>query len=152
MLTVGTAQELRDAGIEWTPTALDMFVVPLPDLEEQIFVVSDMTILSEQLHGHPALTFHGTVEWALDHVWTGEALWLPREDQLRQMVETQLAAFPDWRLTMDANGEGYHCQMQYNGQVEMFEGRDVSECLAAALLRLLHDAANVAALVTSASA
>ena len=87
-----------------------------------------------------------------DDVWTGEALWLPREDQLRQMVETQLAAFPDWRLTMDANGEGYHCQMQYNGQVEMFEGRDVSECLAAALLRLLHDAANVAALVTSASA
>ncbi len=152
MLTVGTAQELRDAGIEWTPTALDMFVVPLPDLEEQIFVVSDMTILSEQLHGHPALTFHGTVEWALDHVWTGEALWLPREDQLRQMVETRLAAFPDWRLTLDASADGYSCQLQYDGHVETFAGRDVSECLAAALLRLLHDAANVAALVTSPSA
>ena len=92
MLTIGTAQELRDAGLEWTPATLDFFFIPLPDLENQIFVISDMTILSEQLQGQPALTFHGTVEWALDHVWTGEALWVPREDQLRELLGDRLAS------------------------------------------------------------
>lgn len=138
MLTVGTAQELRDAGLVWTPAHLDFFVVPLPDLEDQVFVVSDMTILAEQLHGQPALTFHGTVEWALDHVWTGEALWVPREDQLRQMVEARLAASSGWRLALEADATGYRCLLGHDHESEAFGGQDVSECLAAALLHLLH--------------
>lgn len=138
MLTAGTAQELRDAGLVWTPATLDFFVIPLPDLDGQVFVVSDMTILSEQLHGKPALTFHGTVEWALDHVWTGEALWVPREDQLRQLVEARLAASSGWRLSLEADAAGYRCQLGHDHRSETFSGQDVSECLAAALLHLLH--------------
>ena len=144
MLTIGTAQELRDAGLEWTPATLDFFFIPLPDLENQIFVISDMTILSEQLQGQPALTFHGTVEWALDHVWTGEALWVPREDQLRQLIETRLATTSDWRLALESSAAGYRCQLQHGSEAETFEGHDVSECLADALLHLMRIAPQLA--------
>jgi hypothetical protein len=31
------------------------------------------------------LAFNGTTEWALDSVAQADALWLPREDQLREL-------------------------------------------------------------------
>lgn len=138
MLTVGTAQELRAAGLQWTPAALDFFILPLPELENQMFAVSEMTILAEKLHGEPALTFHGTSEWALDHVWTGDALWIPREDQLRQLIEERLAGYANWGLSLEAGPGGYRCRLQRDQVVAAFNGHDVSECLAAALLSLLH--------------
>ncbi|MEZ4766988.1 MAG: hypothetical protein R2844_00985 [Caldilineales bacterium] len=138
MLTVGTAQELRNAGLQWTPAALDLFTVPLPELENQIFVISEMTILAENLHGHPALTFHGSVEWALDHVWTGDALWIPREDQLRSLIEELLASKAEqWRLILESDDAGYRCTVETGDRRRSFQARDASECLAAALLQLL---------------
>lgn len=138
MLTVGTAQELRAAGLLWTPATLDFFILPLPELENQMFAVSEMTILAEKLHGEPALTFHGTSEWALDHVWTGDALWIPREDQLRQLIEERLTGYASWGLSLEAGAGGYRCKLQRDETVATFSGHDVSECLAAALLSLLH--------------
>ncbi|MCB0237007.1 MAG: hypothetical protein KDG58_22750, partial [Anaerolineae bacterium] len=70
-----------------------------------------------------------TVEWALDHVWTGEALWVPREDQLRQLIETRLATTSDWRLALESSAAGYRCQLQHGREAETFDGHDVSECL-----------------------
>ena len=142
MLTVGTARELRDAGLQCTPAALDIFTVPLPDLEDQVFVISEMTILAENLHGHPALTFHGSVEWALDHVWTGDALWIPREDQLRALIEERLAGqAADWHLSLDSDASGSRCTVTSDAHVSGFSGQDASECLAAALLSILNAAA-----------
>jgi hypothetical protein len=81
-LDLGTA--LRRAGLAWTPTAGDRFVVLDRDLDDQVFVLSDMVVQTLQPpDGPPILAFNGTTEWALDSLEAHEAVWLPREDQLR---------------------------------------------------------------------
>lgn len=42
-----------------------------------------------EAHDHATgavLAFNGTTEWALDAVSVDDALWLPREEQLREML------------------------------------------------------------------
>jgi len=90
MIDVDLARRLRDAGLRWRPAPGDRFVVErLVDSDEgvgDVFTISDMTI---EAHEHPTgtvLGFNGTTEWALDSVAAEDALWLPREDQLRELL------------------------------------------------------------------
>ena len=83
-LDLGTA--LRAAGLAWTPTAGDRFVVLERDLDDQVFVVSDMVIETRETPTGPLLAFNGTTEWALDSLDVQDAVWLPREDQLRSLL------------------------------------------------------------------
>ena len=86
MITVELAARLRDAGLEWEPVAGDRFIVPERDMDEDVFVVSDMTV---EVHDFPTgrlIGFNGTVEWALDSIEERAALWLPRESQLRERL------------------------------------------------------------------
>lgn len=87
MLPPDLARALRAAGLVWEPRPGDSFVVPDRDLDEQVFVLSDMVV--QTVHppdGPPVLAFNGTTEWALDSLEAHEALWLPREDQLRALL------------------------------------------------------------------
>jgi hypothetical protein len=87
VLTLELARALRDAGIAWHPTPGDAFVVPDRDLDEQVFVLSDMVIQNVEVpDGPPILAFNGTTEWALDSLEAHEAIWIPREDQLRVLL------------------------------------------------------------------
>ncbi|HET6938763.1 MAG TPA: pilus assembly protein CpaE [Nocardioides sp.] len=87
MLSLDLAQALRDAGVRWEPQPGDLFVIPDRDLDEQLFVLSDMVVQTLQPpDGPPVLAFNGTTEWALDSLEAGEAVWLPREDQLRELL------------------------------------------------------------------
>ena len=87
MLSFQLATALRDAGVAWTPAPGDAFVVPDRDLDEQVFVLSDMVIQTVEVPDGPAmLAFNGTTEWALDSLEAHEAVWLPREDQLRELL------------------------------------------------------------------
>jgi len=43
MLTLELAQLLKSSGLGWTPASGDRFVVPVSDMEEQAFVLSDIT-------------------------------------------------------------------------------------------------------------
>ena len=73
--------------MRWEPRSGDSFVVPDRDLDEQVFVLSDMVV--QTVHppdGPPVLAFNGTTEWALDSLEAHEAVWLPREDQLRTLL------------------------------------------------------------------
>jgi hypothetical protein len=73
--------------VAWHPRPGDAFVVPDRDLDEQVFVVSDMVVQTVQPPNGPAiLAFNGTTEWALDSLEAREAVWLPREDQLRALL------------------------------------------------------------------
>jgi hypothetical protein len=83
-LDLGTA--LRDAGLAWTPAAGDRFVVLDRDLDDQVFVVSDMVIEARETPSGSLLAFNGTTEWALDSLEVQDAVWLPREDQLRELL------------------------------------------------------------------
>lgn len=80
------AVALRDAGLRWSPAAGDRFVIPQPELDGQVFTLSDMTIEAHEYPTGTILGFNGTTEWALDSVAKDEALWLPREDQLRELL------------------------------------------------------------------
>lgn len=137
MISVNTAKALRDAGLVWSPQNLDFFAIPMPEFEGQVFAINDMTILAEALYGEPAITFHGTVEWALDHLWLGEVVWLPREEQLRQMLEERLLGQQQPALTLETSRYGYRCTINVGDEPVTFEDFDAGEAYAAALLYAL---------------
>jgi len=86
VITLELAERLRDAGLEWEPGPGDRFVVPDREMDDEIFVVSNMTV---EVHDFPTgrvLGFNGTVEWALDSIEYSEVIWLPRESQLRELL------------------------------------------------------------------
>src|SRR3954466_14229607 len=53
----------------------------------EVFTVSDMTIEAHTYPTGTVLGFNGTTEWALDSVAIEDALWFPREDQLREALK-----------------------------------------------------------------
>jgi hypothetical protein len=137
MISATTAKALREAGLAWNPQNLDFFAIPMAEFEGQIFAINDMTILAEALYGEPAITFHGTVEWALDHLWQGDVVWLPREEQLRELLEERLLGEQQPALTLETSRYGYRCTINLDGEVVSFEDFDASEAYAGALLHLL---------------
>jgi len=87
VLSLDLARALRDAGLRWQPQRGDLFVIPDREMDEQVFVLSDMVVETvNPPDGPPILAFNGTTEWALDSLEAQEALWLPREDQLRSLL------------------------------------------------------------------
>lgn len=141
MISLNTAQALRNAGLRWEPAQLDFFAIPMAGFEDQVFVISNMTVMAESIREKLAITFHGTVEWALDHLWIGEVVWLPREDQLRELLEERLLGELQPALTLETSQYGYRCTIQFRGKVEMFEAFETSEAYAAALLYVLRASA-----------
>jgi hypothetical protein len=114
MIDVDLARRLRDAGLRWRPAAGDRFVVErLLDGDEgggDVFTLSDMTI---EAHEHPTgtvLGFNGTTEWALDSVAAEDALWLPREDQLRDLLGPSFLALT--RVVVDDQHVGYQVRIR----------------------------------------
>ena len=86
MIAIETAQQLRDAGLRWDPAAGDRFVITDPRIDDEVYVVSDMTVDVHRFASGTVLGFNGTTEWALDSVEQRRALWLPREGQLRALL------------------------------------------------------------------
>jgi hypothetical protein len=86
MISLALAVRLREAGLSWQPQPGDRFVIPDRDMDEDIFVLSNMTIQVHDLPKGTVIGFNGTTEWALDDVAKDEAIWLPREDQLRELL------------------------------------------------------------------
>jgi hypothetical protein len=86
MISRSLARALRDAGVRWTPQDGDRFALDADGLDEQVFTVSDMTIEEHHYETGSVLGFNGTTEWALDSVALEDALWLPAEHQLRDLL------------------------------------------------------------------
>ncbi len=136
MLTVALALALRDAGLRWRPAPGDRFVLPHRGMDEETFVLSDMTVEVYQFPTGAVIGFNGTTEWALDSVEQSEALWIPAEEQLRSLLAgmfLRLEAGPPVTVTIrTAQGE-----RQYQG------GHDVTDPTARAyglaLLAVLRD-------------
>ncbi len=98
MITVEQARRLRKAGALWVPGPGDRFVVPDREMDDDVFVVSDMTVEVHDYNGDKVIGFNGTTEWALDSIEQREVIWLPREEQLRALLGThfqRLEAIPD---------------------------------------------------------
>ena len=86
MISPALARRLRDCGVAWSPVNGDRFLIPDRDLDDAVFVVSDMVVEAHRLPSGALLRFNGTTEWALDSIPQEETLWLPREEQLRGML------------------------------------------------------------------
>ncbi len=107
MITRELAEQVVALGPRWRPSSGDRFIIPNRDLDEAVFVISDMTIESEEVPGGSIIKFNGTTEWALDSIAQDDVLWLPREDQLRGMLGAafdRLVALPDGYVVVLADG------------------------------------------------
>jgi hypothetical protein len=83
VITRDMALELARRGLPWKPASGDRFHIPDRDLDDEVFVVSGMSIEVSDLPSGAEMRFNGTVEWALDSIAQREVVWLPREDQMR---------------------------------------------------------------------
>jgi hypothetical protein len=86
VITTELAVELARRGLPWRPSSGDRFHVPDRDLDDEVFVVSGMSIEVSDLPSGAEMRFNGTVEWALDSIAQSEVIWLPREDQMRDVL------------------------------------------------------------------
>lgn len=129
MISVDLAQRLRDAGLRWTPAAGDRFVIPGVDMDEQVFTLSDMTIEVHEFPTGPVLGFNGTVEWALDSIDQGRALWLPSEAQLRERLGTAFRR-------LESAGATYRVVLEVSGRTVTAQDPDPAEAYGLALLHL----------------
>ena len=86
MLDVALAQQLRAAGLPWEPKPGDRFVLPLPEMEDEVFILSNVIADIHRFENGNIIGFNGTTEWALDSVEQDEVVWLPREEQLRDLL------------------------------------------------------------------
>jgi hypothetical protein len=86
MLSLDLARRLSVAGLSWVPRSGDRFVVPVDGMEEEVFVISDLTVDVHHFATGDVIGFNGTTEWALDSVEQDKVVWLPREEQLRDLL------------------------------------------------------------------
>jgi len=137
MLSLVIAQQLKEAGLSWNVAKNDYFIVPDRGLDDNIYVISDMTVMVEKLSGALAVTFHGAVEWALDHVEVADLVWIPREDQLRALLEQHLIGVPEPSLVLISTADGYRCEIQFREQFLAFEAFGAGDAYGQALLYIL---------------
>ncbi len=123
MISRELAVALREAGVRWSPASGDRFSLVDPAFEGDVFTLSDMTIEPQGPPEARVLGFNGTTEWALDSVGLEDALWLPREDQLRELMgasfrglrvsddgfvlTVRLPPRPDEEIEADSAADGY---------------------------------------------
>ena len=138
MISLTTALALKAAGLTWMPMNYDFFAIPDRQMDERVFVISDMLVTVDVLQGLQVVAFQGASEWALDSLVTTEAVWMPREDQLRLALEAALLASGRPELRMASSLNGCRCEILQNGQLVGFEAKDASEAYASALLYMLN--------------
>lgn len=130
MIGLEMAKELKEAGLIWKPGTGDRFAIPDRDLDEEVFVLSNMTIEVYNVPEGRVIGFNGTTEWALDDVEIEETIWLPREDQLRELLGGTFRS-------LSRTEAGYDVEMDLLGEARTFTAGTPDGAYAAALLHLL---------------
>ena len=135
MISLAHAEALHEAGLRWHPRPGDRFAVRT--LEDQVFTISDMVVEPHDYPTGTVLGFNGTTEWALDSVAQEDALWLPREDQLRDLLGGTFRS-----LARSTYG-GYQVLIEVAGRPEqVFSDDEAADAYAQALLALVLAAAD----------
>lgn len=129
MISTELARALRDSGLVWKPRAGDAFRIDLIEAEEELFVLSDMTVEAHEFSTGTVIGFNGTTEWALDSVGIDQALWHPHEHQLREALGPAFVS-----LTVMA---GYVVTATIDGVTSTFVADAAADAYAKALLALL---------------
>lgn len=129
MISTELARALRDSGLVWRPAPGDAFRVDRVEADEDVFFLSEMTVEAHQFVTGTVLGFNGTTEWALDSVSIEDALWMPREDQLRELLGSAFVG-----LTAS---DGYRVEARIDGGSRVFDAPRAADAYARALLGLL---------------
>ncbi len=135
MISTRLARELQEAGLVWAPVSGDAFQLAGGEFEGDVFTVSDMTIEAHHYPTGAVLGFNGTTEWALDSVALDDALWLPREEQLRELLGGAFQALE--RMPSPGGGTRYRVTTVLAGESGTFEADDATEAYGEALLALM---------------
>ena len=130
MISTDQASALRDAGLVWRPRSGDRFQLDEPEFEADVFTVSEMTIEPREYPSGRILAFNGTTEWALDSVALEDALWLPHESQLRELLGRSFRAL---RRLPDV----FEVEIEIAGEIRAFEHPEPADAYALALLAQL---------------
>jgi hypothetical protein len=80
-------------------------------------------------HGR-VIGFNGTAEWALDSVDRDNAIWLPRESQLRELLAGTFRG-------LDRTDDGWRVRTELNGAAHATANADAEEAYGLALLQVL---------------
>ncbi|NJL94945.1 MAG: hypothetical protein HC915_15105 [Anaerolineae bacterium] len=108
-------------------------------MDERYFVISDISVLVEEMNQQAAITFNGTAEWALDYLIVADAVWVPSEAQLRALLEQRLmlAGGAQPLIMLSTTSDGYRCSIQWGPEIHHFDAFGAGEAYAAALLAVL---------------
>lgn len=128
MISLDLATRLKAAGLPWQPSRGDRFKIPDRDLDEAVFVISDMVVEVHELPQRAGvLRFNGTTEWALDSIETHEVVWLPYEHQLRTVLGEAFVA-------LEATPGGFIVVVEHRGERQRHIDIDAESAYARAAL------------------
>jgi hypothetical protein len=134
MISTELARALRDSGLVWAPRAGDAFRIDRVEADEEVYVLSDMTVEAHDFSTGTVIGFNGTTEWALDSVDLGDTLWLPHEHQLRDALGARFRS-----LTHE--GADFTVEAFVDGALRSFTADDAANAYARALLMTLDESA-----------
>ena len=129
MISTELARALRDSGLPWRPRAGDWFRIDRVEADEEVFILSDMTVEAYEFSTGTVIGFNGTTEWALDSVALSDALWLPREDQLRDFLGATFRSL--------THSTGYAVAAEFEGETHVYEADTAANAYARSVLHLL---------------
>ena len=115
--------------MRWDPEPGDRFMLPGLDMDDEVFVLSNMVVDVHDFPGGRFLGFNGTVEWALDSVQQERALWLPNEAQLRERLGGTF-------VRLERDGNSYQVVLDVAGREVRIRDEMPAEAYGRALLHL----------------
>jgi hypothetical protein len=130
LIAIELARELHEAGLPWEPEEGDRFVLPDRDMDGEVFTISEMVVEVRRSVVGQMIAFNGTTEWALDSVEQAEAVWIPRESQLR-------VALGELLLSLARTDRGWRCTVRLDGTLHETDADEADEAYARALLHVL---------------
>ncbi|MCU1544266.1 MAG: Flp pilus assembly protein ATPase CpaE [Microbacteriaceae bacterium] len=130
MISLELGRALRDSGLVWRPERGDNFRIDRVEADAEVYTLSDMTVEAHTFSSGTVLGFNGTTEWALDSVALDDALWLPREDQLRALLGPGF-------VSLERLEGGHRVVAVVDGTRLEFEAADAADAYARTLLALL---------------
>jgi len=143
MISVELAATLKQAGLAWKPASGDRFTLTTGAFDGEVFTLSDMVVEAQESRTGTVLGFNGTTEWALDAAEATDALWLPREDQLRVLLGSSFRSLErldsGYRVTTVLPGEPGE-SAEPGAPDAPYWGADPSEAYGRALLALIRRA------------
>ncbi len=132
MLALDLALALRHAGLRWAPQLGDRFVLPGRGMDDDVFVLSNMTVEVHEFSTGRVIGFNGVTEWALDSVEQSEAVWLPAEHQLRDLLGGMFGS-------LVSTSEGFAVTVRLPDGERTFTADAAADAYATALLSVLRD-------------